>query len=345
MAMANYLQGGSGISLQGGSTNTVQNTSSPQKTTTAQQLQPTVNPQPQYTPTVTLGAVAPGPQTTPTYTQPAPDPYARWGGASAYNKLVSGFGNQKNAIGDSASDAARASGINMRNSIMDLIESLQQAQQSVDNRGINNEMAKRRGYSDIYSMMNRGIKSGGVMLANRNASNSSAAQAIADAYGQVGQRELSDVNNQFELENQDIGIAQDNVDLQRRAGLRRIDSSKELTVNNIVSDANNQLAALDTAMANASLPDRIAIDQEKNRIRSEVLNILSQYDNKLGDVNNVKAMGRNARIGEATRRMQLGQASPTQFDYQTEAPAQFQNTGPFASSLPIFTYRGDREEN
>lgn len=342
MSIATYLQGGSGTSLQG--TSSPQTTSSTtQKTVTAQDLQPTTDPTNLYpAPTSTTNTTnVLGATTAPAYV----DPYARWGGQSAYNSLVSGFDKQKQNISSSAKDSARTSGIGMKNSILDLIESLRTAQTSVDNRGINNELAKQRGTSDIYGMMNRGIKSGGVTLNNRNAADSSAAGAIAQAYGNIGQREMSDINNQYELENKDISLAQQNVDMQERAGLRRIDTGKEMAVNNIVADANNQLAALDTAMANASLTERIAIDAEKNKIRSEVLSILSQYDNDLGRVNDINPMARNNRIAEATQRNQLGQASPTQFDYMAEAPAQFQNTGPYASTLPIFTYRPNSNED
>lgn len=343
MSITSYLQGGSGtgISLQG--TSSPQKTaSSPQTTVTAQQVQPTSSPIGVYSaPSGSGGGTGLGLTTQP---QPQADPYAQWGGRSAYNSLVSGFGNQKQNIFSSANDAAKTSGINMRNSILDLIEAARTAQTSVDNRGINNELARQRGTSDIYGMVNRGITSGGVTLNNRNAADSSAAGAIARAYGNIGQRELSDVNNQYELENKDLALAQENVDMQERAGLRRIESDREMAVNNIVSDANNQLAALDTAMANASLPERIAIDAEKNKIRSQVLDVLSRYDSQLGEVNQISPMERQARIAEATRRNQLGQANPTQFDYMTEAPAQFQNTGPYASTLPIFTYRNNNED-
>lgn len=341
MSITNYLQGGSGT-LQGTSPTLQKASTTPQPTIDASKFQPSSTSLSTYS--------SPGTATSPSLglTQqpaaPVVDPYAQWGGQSSYNSLVSGFGNQKQNIFSSANDAAKTSGINMRNSILDLIEAARTAQTSVDNRGINNELARQRGTSDIYGMVNRGITSGGVTLNNRNAADSSAAGAIARAYGNIGQRELSDVNNQYELENKDLALAQENVDLQERAGLRRIESDKEMAVNNIVSDANNQLAALDTAMANASLPERIAIDAEKNKIRSQVLEILSRYDNRLGEVNQISPMERQARIAEATKRNQLGQANPTQFDYMTEAPAQFQNTGPYASTLPIFTYRNNNED-
>lgn len=339
-ARTGSLSMGTNTGMQGGST--PQSTTSPQMSVSPQSTwnpQQTVNPNNVYQ---GGGGTSYG-YTAPAVAAPA-DPYARWGGQGAYTNMVNSFNSQKDNVFSSAREAAANSGIGLRGSILDLIDSVRTGQQAVDNRGINADMAKQRGTQDIYGMINRGVQSGGVTLANRNASDSSAAGAIAQAYGQLGQRQLSDVNNQYELENQDISLAQQNLDMQRASGLRKIEDSKEQVINSIVSDANNQLAAIDTAMANASLPDRIALDAEKNRIRSEVMGTLSQYDANKGDVNNVRAMDRNARISEATRRASLGQANPLQFKYQTEAPMQYQGSGPFASTLPIFTYRNGSEE-
>lgn len=273
------------------------------------------------------------------------DPYAKFGGTAAYNSLKQGFNNQKGSIYSSAADAANNSGIGLRNSILDLVDSLRTGQSQIDNRGINNDLAKQRGVADIYGSVSRGIQSGGVTLANKNANDSSAAGAIARAYGSIGQRQLSDVNNQYELENQDISLAQEDLNRQSQSGLRRIQGSKEQAVNTIVSEAQNSLAALDAAMANASLPERIAIDAEKNNIRADVMNRLSAYDGELQQgVGSVRALDPNARMAEATRRGALGQAPEASFDYETEAPAQFQNTGPYASQLPIFTYRNRQEQ-
>ncbi len=282
------------------------------------------------------------------YTQPqAPqvDPYAQWGGKAAYDNKVSGFDTQKRGIFDTANDAAKRTGTDLRMSILDLVDSIRGGQSAVDNRGINNELSKQRGTADVYGGVSRGIQSGGVTLANRNASDSSAAEAIARAYGDIGQHQLSDIGNQYELENQDIGLAQADLARQQAAGVRRIEGTQDQAVNSIVSDAQNQLAALDAAIVDASLPDRIAIDAEKNKIRSKVLAELSQYDKLLtSKLGGISALDQNARIAQATERAQLGQAPANAFQYGTTAPAQFQNTGPFASQLPIFTRQPNRDE-
>lgn len=286
------------------------------------------------------GGVNTNPQPTPTYV----DPYAQWGGQDAYNRLVSGFDTQKNNIYSTATDAANNYGLGYKNSVLDFIDSLKTGQMSIDNKAVNNVLAKQRGTADILGMVNRGISSGGVLLANKNASDSSAAGAIARAYGNIGQRQQSNVNNQFELGNRDISQAQANFDMQEQSGVRNLTTSKEQAINTIVADARNQLASLDAQMANASLPGRIAIENEKEAIRQKVIGQLSQYDAALSSgTAAIHPMDQNARIAEATRLASLGQAPSTQFNYTTDTPVQFQNTGPFASELPIFTYNRNRK--
>ncbi len=329
--MANGLSIGTNTGMQK-SSGSLTTTTNPQKTTSVQK---TVNPFDVSGSSSSGGIDLVGATQDPTYT----DPYAKYGGTAAYNDLVSGFGSQKDSIYSSSRAAAKNTGLGLQNTILDLIDSVMTGQTSIDNRGVNNELSKQRGVADTYSAVGRGIQSGAVTLANKNASDSSASDAIARAYGNIGQRQLSDIGNQYELENQDIGLAQADLDRQATSGLRRIETSREQAVNSIVDEANNKLAALDAAMMDASLPDRLAINDEKSRIRSEVLGVLSDYDNKLGDVSKIDPTSQDARIAEATRRGQLGQAPANSFSYDTTMPAQFQGTGPFASDLPIFSYR------
>lgn len=268
----------------------------------------------------------------------ATDPFAAYGGATAYNNLTQGFTDQKNNIYGGANDAASNAGINLNSSILDLVSSLRNGQLSIDNKAVNNELAKRQGTADTYGMVGRGIRSGGVLLANKNATDSSAAGALAQAYGDMGRRQLSTVGNQYEAGNRDITQAQTSLDEQRLTGVRKIQESKAQTVNTIMNDARNQLAALNVAMAYAKVPDRIAIEQEKENIKSQVLSQLQQYDQQLtNSTSSIAPTSADARRTQAIAQQTAGQAPASAFSYTASAPAQFQDSGPFASQLPIFT--------
>lgn len=268
---------------------------------------------------------------------PPPDPYALWGGAEKYNALRSGFGAQKQGIYGSANEAAANAGLGLKGSILDFVDSLRTGQRSIDNKGINNELAKRQGTQNILGMVGRGIRSSGVQLANRNAGDSSAAGALANAYGEVGRGQLTGVGNQYEMGNRDIAMDQDNLAQQMASGQRKIGDSKTQVVNNIVADARNKFAQLDSEIANASLPDRIAIEQEKETIRQQVLGQLQQYDQMLAsETAQIAPSSAEARRTEATRLAGLGQAPADAFTYTDEVPGQWQDTGPFPSEIPLF---------
>lgn len=273
------------------------------------------------------------------------DRYAPWGGQAKYQALVDGFNNQKSNIYTSATDAANATGSQLGRSILDFLDSQRLAQKKINEQAARNELAKQQGVSGVIGAVGRGIKSGGVMLANKNAGDSSAAGALANAYGDQGRRQLADVGNQYELGNQEIQSAQDQFGVQQASGVRNIQGTKQDAINNIVNSARDKFAQLDAAMANASLPERIAIDQERENVRGQVVGLLQQYDQQLtqglGDIHAAtkdESRAAGAQLGSAGT--DLGKDA---FNYTTEIPAEQQGTGPYASELPLFSLnRGKR---
>lgn len=301
------------------------------------------------------GTIAPylsplsAPATQPSAPAPAPAPtrdttYDQWGGQTAYNNLISGFNTQKGNIFSTAGEAADNAGIGLKGSILDFVDSLRSGQSKIDNQAVQNELAKEQGTRGVLGMVGRGIRSGGVTLANKNASDSSASQGIANAYGDLGRRELSGVGNQYALGENAVQQSQADLETQRAAGTRKIGDSKTMIVNQIVGDARNQLASLDAQIANASLPDRINIEASKEQVRQDALGRLQQYDQLLSEqVGGIKATDGDARRSKALELANAGTAPESAFNYTTEVPAQFQGTGPFASELPIFTFGAKKQ--
>lgn len=274
----------------------------------------------------------------------AADPYARYGGVDGYNKLASGFDTQKQNVYGTSREAAQNAAISRQSGILDFIESMKSGQRAVDERGVQNELGKRQGTSSILDMVSRGIHQGGVMLAGKNASDSSAADQIGRAYGDIGHRELSTLGNQYELENRNIGMAQEDLNTQRGTGLRKFDENKMQTVNNIVLQARDRLAQLDAAMVEADMPGRVQIEQEKEAIKQEALGILGQFDQQLSQgVQGVNPASVDDRRRTAAGLATAGVAAQNPFEFNTEAPAQFAGTGPFASELPLFSLNRRRE--
>jgi len=259
--------------------------------------------------------------------------------AAQQSALRQGFNNQKSNIYGSSLDAANSKSGLYNQNVLDTIRNLTQSQQAIDRQNVENEASKLQGSRDINDMVGRGVRSGGTLLANRNAGSSSAAQAIANAYSQLGQRELSKVGNQYAANQGNIALTQDNLNYDIAQAPERFRLQTEQDVDSIVSSARDQLSALDAAMANASLPDRIAIDQERQSIKDQVLGVLGKYSGQLQQgVQGIKGASFDDIRGKANAQLSAGQAPAESFSYTAQTPAQLQGTGPFASELPIFTY-------
>lgn len=278
-----------------------------------------------------------------TTSQPAPDPYAAWGGKAAYDGQVANFNAQKSGIYSTADAAAANAATGYKRSIEDFFDQAKMDQTALDQRGINNEMTKTAKMGGIMSMVGRGIRSGGVTLANKNAGSSSAAEAIARAYGDIGRREGVTVNNAYGLENNNILTDQNNLNSRIARQEERFGEDKNTMVNNIVSAAEQELYKLDAAMANASMPERIAIEQEKQNVRNKALAALQQHDALIAQ-SKPTAMSTDGRREEAARLAALGQGDLPEFNYTADVPMGFQGTGPFASELPIFTYKSKKNQ-
>lgn len=267
------------------------------------------------------------------------DPYAAWGGADAYNSLVNQFNSQHQNILGSAGEAGDAYGSQYGRGITTFLENARLGQNSLDLKGAKNELAKSQGVQGVLGMVGRGIKSAGVMLAGKNAGNSSAAGALASAYGDQGRRQLGSIGNQYEMGNQEIATDQNAFDVQQNQGVRELQGKKDDFINSTVLDARNQLAALDAQIAGASLPNRIAIDQEKEQVKQTLLQKLQGFDAQLNQGRaGIQASSVDQRRQAASDMQRAGQSlGADAFQYSTETPGQLQNTGPFASELPLFT--------
>lgn len=127
--------------------------------------------------------------------------------AAATQAARNSFNSGRTNIYDSARGAVQGTIGSQRNNILDFVDSLRNSQQGIDQGRIKAQLGKDRATTGIMGMVGRGIQSGATMLANRNAGDSSASGAIAKAYGDLGNRQQSDVNNQFGMQQEDFNIS------------------------------------------------------------------------------------------------------------------------------------------
>lgn len=262
------------------------------------------------------------------------------GGGTAVDpqaSLIADFAQQKGNIYSSAADAAGNAGVGLSGSILDYINGLTQGQRAIDTKSIGNEQSRLGGIRNVQDVVGQGIRSGGVQLANRNAGTSSASDALARAYGILGRQQLSQVGQQYAQGQQGIANDQQTFNENSVANARKIADSKTQTINQIVADANNSLVNLDSRMAYANLPDRLALDQEKQNIKNQTLQLLSSFDQKLQSAQTaVSPQSQDVNQAKAFELQSAGAAPDNAFSFDTAPAAQFAGTGPFASDLPLF---------
>lgn len=282
-----------------------------------------------------------GAASTPVYT----DPYAAYGGTARYNQLRADYTNQSNQTNQSILDRIGAEGTKYGSGIQDFVENLGAGQGKINAKSVQNELSKRQGSAGVLDMIGRGVRSGGVMLSNKNAASSSGADAIARAYADIGRREQTGVNNQFAQGNNAIAADQAALDLQRSQGVRHLGEDKTTVINGIVTDAQNALAALNQAAASASLPDRVDIEARKQEVRNQAMAKLQEYDQALtSGLANIHPSDVLENRAKAAALNTAGTAADNVFSFNTAVPQQLQDTGPFTSDLPLFTFNRKNQQ-
>lgn len=266
----------------------------------------------------------------------APAPAAASSGSGASTGSAD-FNSSKNSALGSISDMINTGAGDFGGSIQDYIDGRATQQKSINSDAVNNELAREQGMQGILDMVGNGIKSGGVTLANSNAGSSSAAEALARAYGTTGRQQASSVGNQFAQGQNKIQNEQDALTAADATEARHVGQSKTDTINSIVNSARQQLSYLNQYAASASIPDRVDIENQIAQVKQQALDALSKYDGTLSQGTAAQAPQSGDQVrSSAQGLLTAGVAPASQFDYTTNIPTQLQGTGNFASSLPIF---------
>lgn len=347
------LQGGSfggGISLQ--SAAPVQKTYSPQVTAPSTTIQKTANPQTQNlqfsSPAAAVNNTSSNSNPSPT-PPPAPvDPYANtvFGSTANFNKVNSNWQNQVTDFNNSLPDRYNTDANSYGAAINDYSDSLKSGVRDLNHQYEQNELARQQGVQGVNDVVSHGIKSMGVRLANMpGAADSSAGEAVARAYGDIGQRDMSQVGNQFALAQDQTDLNKKTFDDQTQIGARHLGEQKTSLVNAIVNDATTEIAQLNASAAYASLPDRIDMENRKATIRNDAMAKLSALDGQIAQGQQANQLeGTDDVRQHATALRVAGTPASNPFQLTTQAPVQFQNTGPFSADLPLFTSPAARKQ-
>lgn len=221
--------------------------------------------------------------------------------------------------------------------ILSAATSNEEAQQKINADAVQNALAQDQGTQSVTDMVNNGIQGGGVVLDNDNAGTSSAADALARAYGVQGRQAESQVGEQYVSGQNTVANEQqqqnesENAETAPDVGSLAVDKTN--AINNIVTQANSMYAYLDAQAVSAGLPAE-DINAQKATIQAQATAALSALDGQLSTV--TPAADSNATdLSKAQSLFTAGTAPATDFNYTTQAPATLA-AGPAASNLPIY---------
>lgn len=278
------------------------------------------------TPTGTLNSLG---LNTGTSSTPAYSTYQQ----SVLNNLQPSLDVLHNSTDAASATAARDYG----QGVLNFITQQQLGQNAINSSSVQNELSRNQGSKGVLDMVGQGIRSGGVVLGNANAGSSSASEALARAYGMLGRTQQTGINNQYAQGLNSIGNQQTNFGLQQNAGVKQLGVTKADAIDAIVQNANTQLQYLQNQLVGASLPDRIDIQNQQQQIRDAAASQLAVHDPEISQgLSGVAPTSVDANRLQAQQLATAGTAPDAQFNYTSSLPPQFQDTGPFSSSLPVF---------
>lgn len=244
------------------------------------------------------------------------------------NEQASDMGVINTAIGTAASGYG--------NDIQGLVTQNQNSQAAINAQAVQNELAEDQGTQSVNDMVNNGIEGGGVVLDNDNAGTSSAADALARAYGVQARQSESQVGNQFAQGEESIGNSQSALgNTENYEANTELPYDKTSAINNIVSNANSSLQYLDLLASESggtvSIPN---INTQRQQVQNQATAALSALDGQIGGV--TPAPTSNAQNESTAQGLFTAGTAPAQaFNYTDTAPATLAS-GPAASNLPIY---------
>lgn len=321
--------------LQGGGSQTLQQTSNPQGNNVNPQGSPVI-----YDWNYGGGSSAPAPA--PTYSDIFGGTHGSLDQANAVNQAYNtALQSRTSALSGSAS------GVNsLEQQLADKSNSFTRdygSQVDALNLGRSqNQLNLRRSMSNIASGIRQGVNSGNVSLANMNALDSGAARALVQAYSTVGNKQAGEARNQSALQDQQFGTQEQTLARYRDDTIASLNQFANVEIDRIGRELEAKLATIDQQAEQAGVPaDAINVINDKNGVTQDAFRRIQV----------IKA-NRDKRIAEAkllspeevmARAVQMDQAGAAADPFQVSEP-EVVAPGGGEAGLPVLT-RGRKEDN
>lgn len=172
-----------------------------------------------------------------------------WASRAAYdanaNNVRRDVGVKQGGFDSEGRSQAAGNRLAYNNDSQDFVTGQRTGQNSINSGRVNNALNLRRSMSAIASGVRQGMRSGAVNLANMNAMDSGASEAMARALARQGNQQAGTVNNEAQIAENTFTTDQQNLGLQREQGLGRLKNWRDTKVNEISSKLWQNLSELD----------------------------------------------------------------------------------------------------
>lgn len=173
----------------------------------------------------------------------------RWANAAAMNNNINNVrrnaGVKQSGFEGEGRTTAQGNRLAYGNDSQDFVTNMRTGQNTINSNRVNNALNLRRSMASIASGLRTGIRSGAVNLANMNALDSGASEAMARAFARQGNGQANDVNNEAQIAENGFMTEQNNLGLQREQGIGRLKNWRDAKVNEISTKLWQNLTELD----------------------------------------------------------------------------------------------------
>ncbi len=170
-------------------------------------------------------------------------------------------------------DVGNTYATNSRNAV----QGIQSSQDAINRARENTALNLRRGMSGITDSIRQGLRSGSVQLANMNASDSGASEALARAYARLGNQQSGDIRNQAFTQNRETDFQQKSLDQQEQNALADFAIYRATEMDRVSNDLYNQLRVLDSNASAEGAKGKVDFGL-RDRLINEAIARLNQID-------------------------------------------------------------------
>jgi hypothetical protein len=257
--------------------------------------------------------------------------------ANADAAARAGLAQRQTGIQAAGDVSARDTGNTFENNNRNFLTTYDTGVNTINNDRATNALNLRRSMAAIANGVRTGLRSGGVSLANMNALDSGAAEALARAWATMGNGQAGDANNQAAVKGMEIDTNLANLNRTRDDTIAGFNQYRDTETGRLGADLGTKLGGLGAEGAGVGFGADMGI---RDRIVAGLVARLNQIDaDRNARLASIHAIDPNEAAAKAVEMDTAGVAGSSPFAIdavQTSAPA---GVGADISQLPLFTRR------